>query len=114
MAERLCGGRVVSVLERRCLAAAQVAIGDEATNDPLSKTMERVGGGLESSRRPTGGSKGKGKGKMVGSDMTETEEDYDQGDIEAKVGGEEGKTQETLLSEVDCLEGHIRGLREGL
>lgn len=114
MAERLCGGRVVSVLERRCLAAAQVAVRDEATGDPLAKAMEGGGGGLESSRRTTGGSKGKGKGKMVGSDMMETEEDYDGGDIEMNVGGEGGKTKETLLSEMDCLQGHIRGLREGL
>lgn len=105
----------MSVLERRCLAAAQVAAGDDATGDPLGRTIERVGGGLESSRRPVGGSKGKGKGKMVGGDLMEIEEDYDEeGGNEAKVGGGEGKTKEDFLSEVDCLLGHIRGLHEGL
>lgn len=102
MSERLCGGRVVSVHERHCLAAladgemeteARPSGGEGARGAPGGEETPVVEGGVgvETDSEPSTLTKGKGKGKA-------------RGDVETGTQG---------VSEVECLQGHMRGLRSG-
>lgn len=134
MAERLCAGRVVSVLERHSVVA-------RADTDPAADTQEqasapKAAGTLSAGTGPTdvarsGGSKSNGKTEMGGTSdgdvcleekeggrKTEKDENtpgstpLQQKEAHGGRGGEDGG-QESSSSEVECLKGHIRGLRAG-
>lgn len=122
MSERLCGGRVVSVAERHCVAAKA----DSSSQNGLATAMPGetsgdVGGSNDTAGTTSGGgtalgvegtrettheaavSKGKGKMNVGGS----KDEDVGGKGVD---GGNESAAQ-GRASELDCLEGHVRGLR---
>ncbi|CAN0024546.1 unnamed protein product, partial [Scytosiphon promiscuus] len=98
MAERLCGGRVVSVLERHCVAAqadaSNAAMAAEIeTEAETDSTVDAPRAGLESNR----------------GSMMEVEGGGGGGCCE---GDEKGAGAVSPSSgELECLRGHIRGLR---
>lgn len=130
MAERLCAGRVVSVVERHSVAAT----GDTETTADADIQEQASAAGTSASTGPTdvasrGGTKSNGKmdeigGKSAGchegregNEKTEKDENtgataWPQKEAHDHTGGESG-AQEPWSSELECLKGHIRGLRAG-
>lgn len=121
MAERLCGGRVVSVVERQCAEAdqdndtqtAQQALAATTTPPapalaapaPAPAAVPRVSG--DGLRQDPGTREDSGDNRM----------DVDSGGDEGRKGGAspsgESASSSSSSSELECLKGHIRGLRSG-
>lgn len=157
MAERLCAGRVVSVIERHCVAATpdngtvadtqKQAVETKATGTPArtaaaagvsgSGPTDETGGGGSNGRVENGGSSGGGcEGEEDDGKKEESENkgvtpraQQDQHDNTGGGGGRRGDTpvhaqkkpsslsssspRSSSSSELECLKGHIRGLRAG-
>ena len=116
MAERLCGGRLVSVLERRCLGAtAQVTVGApsrQGSKNAVNTDAPYAPGSMGLRPPSGGGSKGKGKSRALTNVEMEVEEEDNEGEDSASREEEKGaKRYSCSVGELDCLEGHVRGLR---
>lgn len=129
MAERLCGGRVVSVVERHCVAAQADTNADPGGAPPPATTAAAgVGGGPEKEGGPRNDA-----GREDGSDAMETSGNGGScedgaGDGATPPPGEKSRHEKGgrqkgegaphdddggPSSELECLQGHIRGLRVG-
>lgn len=123
MAERLCGGRVVSVVERHCVAAQADTNADPGGAPQPATSAAGMGGPEEGGSRDAAGRDGSDVMETRGGGGSEDgageglkpplgENRHQTGD-QQKGKGAPHDDDGGASSELECLKGHIRGLRAG-